>query len=1092
VGALTLQVSGGFVGRERDLAELDAVLTLATAGRGELVLIAGEAGIGKTRLAEMAAERAHAMGMQVAWAGCWEAGAAPAFWPWRQLIREIAGDRAETANTPAGEPLARLLLGLPDAEPDGTRADPELARLELFEAVAAQVRSAARGRPLLLVFDDLHWADAPSIRLLTFVAPLLRAMPVVVLGTSRDTELGAGNPFWEALPGLLRHGRKLLLTGLTAPEIGQLVAVLTGARPSSETEAAIHRHTGGNPLFARELVRLLDAQQALDRFAEADGGIGVPEGVRTVLGRRVARLSDRCQAALSAAAALGQEFTLEAVQQVTGVETAALLALLDEAVAARLVREAGVGRYAFGHALIRQAVYDELGLARRVRLHQQVGEALEALRDRGMAVDPAELAHHFRLAAPGGSAARAVRYATEAAERAMAMLAYEDAVSLYQRALAALELAPAAADRVALLLALADAQVAAGDLPAARNSYEQAAALARSAGNPEQLARAALGMGSGPAGFEVALLDRSQLDLLEEALAALGDERSALRAWVMARLSVALSYSDSVERRLALSEAAVDVARRSGDDAALAYGLAAHCDAIAGPADCERRLAETAEIVRLARALSDRRLELLGRRMRVVALLEVGNIAGADAEIEAFAHVAASVRQPLYQWYVPLWRGMRALMSGHLDEAERRATEAAAIGRRAHSENAGVLSGGLRFFTLRERGEFGQAAELLVGVAEYLAELGIQAWATVALSRAETRRHAEARGLLDRGAAGELAAAPLDSEWLPVMVQLTETVATVGGHPLAGQLYEMLLLYRSRFTVEGIGAAYHGSVERHLGRLAGLLGRRQAAADHFEAALVANRGLGAPLLIAHTLRDAGRALGQRERLAEALAIYRELGLDYWAREMERLLGPAPLADAPAAPVGNVFRKEGEFWTIGFAGRVVHLKDAKGLRDLARLLAQPGREMHVLDLAGNPGPPRRQQSASALAQELREATDAGEAIDAQAREAYKARLVELEAELEEADAAGDAERSARAQEERDALLTQLAAAYGLGGRARRSGDVVERARTAVTWRIRDALGRVEAAHPQLGRHLRRSVKTGTFCVYNPDEPVPWNL
>jgi tetratricopeptide (TPR) repeat protein len=1089
---MAVQAKWDFIGRERELAELEAVLRLPGVGQGELVLIGGEAGIGKTRLAEMAAESARRAGLQVAWAGCPEDRAVPAFWPWTQLLHAIVPDRTESTNAPAAEPLARLLR-TPGIEPDAKENDPELARLQLFEAVAGQVRATAENRPLLLVLDDLHWADPSSIRLLAFVATMLRAIPAIVVGTYRDTEADPDSSFGEALPQLLRLGRKLSLAGLTAPEVGQLVTQLTGAQPSSETTVAIHQHTAGNPFFTRELVRLLETQEVLDRLGNGSiPQVGLPEGVRAVLRRRLARLSDQCRAVLAFGAALGQEFTLDPVQRVTGLASLPLLEYLDEAMAARLVHEVGVGRYAFSHAFTREAVYRELGLARRVRLHEQVGEALEALRGRGLAVEPVELAHHFRLAAPAGSAAKAVHYAVEAGDRAMAMLAHEDAVRLYESALAGLDLAPSAVDRAELLLALADARVAAGDLPGARQTYQQAAAEARTSGSPSQLARAALGMGSGPTGFEVALLDRSQLDLLEEALAALGDRPSALRAWVLARLSVALSYTDSVERRIVLSEAAVEVARRTGDTAALAYALSAHCDCIAGPAGCEQRLDETAEIVSLARTLGDRRMEMLGRRMRLVALLEVGDIAGADAEVEAYAHLAESVRQPLFQWYVPLWRGLRALMSGRLDEAERFAAEAASIGQRASSENAAVLSGGLQWFVLRERGDYRQAEELLGTAFDYMADLGIQAWVTVALARAEAGRLAEARALLDRGVAGEVAAAPLDSEWLPVIAQLTEAAAVLNGHPLAGQLYELLAPHRSRFTVEGIGCAYHGSVERHLGVLAALLDRRQSAAGHFEAALAANRRLGAPLLVAHTLRDWGRWLGERERLAEALAIYRELGLEFWARFMENLLGPGPVAEAGATPEGNVFRKEGDFWTVGFANRVARLKDAKGLRDLARLLAQPGREMHVLDLADGRGSRRGLDRASAAAQGLRAAGDSWEVIDAEAREAYKTRLGELDADLEEADRAGDIERSARAREERDALVAQLAAAYGLGGRARRSGDAAERARSAVTWRIRDALVRIEAAHPELGHHLRHSVRTGTFCVYDPEEPADWCL
>jgi len=311
---------------------------------------------------------------------------------------------------------------------------------------------------------------------------------------------------------------------------------------------------------------------------------------------------------------------------------------------------------------------------------------------------------------------------------------------------------------------------------------------------------------------------------------------------------------------------------------------------------------------------------------------------------------------------------------------------------------------------------------------------------------------------------------PVDSEWLSMLAQLAQVIARIGGHPLAEWAYGALLPHRDLFGVEGIGAAWWGSVERPLGLLAASLGRTQEAVEHFDAAVVANGATGCPLCVAATLRDAGLALGDQERLGAALTLFRELGVSRRVAELDGLIAPAQPA--------NVFHREGDVWTLGYAGRVVLLKDVKGLRDLATLIAHPGREVAASDLASAPG---------AVPQ-----AGLGDVVDRRARAAYKARLLELDGELEEADRAGDTERSARAHEERAAILGQLAGAYGLGGRPRRIGDDTERARQAVTWRIRDALARVEAVHPPLGQHLRRSVRTGTFCVYAPDEPVDWSL
>ncbi|HYY23740.1 MAG TPA: hypothetical protein VE780_17890, partial [Thermoleophilaceae bacterium] len=722
----------------------------------------------------------------------------------------------------------------------------------------------------------------------------------------------------------------------------------------------------------------------------------VPETVRGVLVRRLERLSDDCRRVLETGAVIGDEFSIAVLEKVTATPRERLLELVDEAVAAQLLGETGVATCRFSHGLVRAALYDGLGVARRVRLHERVGAALEALRDRGHDVEVVGLARHFSESAAAGSAAKAVGYCVEAAHSAMSRCAYESAVSLYERALAALELDPSAADRCAVLLGLGEAQVAAGNLDGARRTYLAAASLARTAGRPVQLARAALGVGSG-GGFEVTLADREQVDLLEEALAGLGPEPSGLRAMVTARLSVALTLSGPLERRLALSDEAVAMARAVADAGVLAYALAAHCDAIAGPADTERRREESGEIIRLAVSTGDRATELLGRRLLVVALFELGEVGALDAEIEAYARLAGLVRQPLYGWYVPLWRGARALMQGDLARSRKLADQASAVGAQAQSENAAILADALRWYVEREAGVFDPSPAVFDRLLPLEPALGTQVSVTIALVIAEAGRHDQARSRLNSAAPG-IRALPVDSEWISSIVQLAQTIAEIGGHELAQWAYDALLPHRRLFGVEGIGAAWSGSVERPLGLLAVVLGRRRDAEAHFDAAVAANRTAGSPLYVARTLRDAGFALGDPTRLAAALHAYRELGIGGRVAELQGRLGefhPSP----------NLFRREGEVWTLAFAGKSVRLKDAKGLHDLAALLARPGREVAAAELAGAIGAPRQ--------------ADLGERLDEQATQAYKARLVELEAELEEADATGNAARSERAHKERDA-------------------------------------------------------------------------
>ncbi len=364
-----------------------------------------------------------------------------------------------------------------------------------------------------------------------------------------------------ATPSTLLEGYAghIRLRGL---DIGQMPA-LVGSVADEVDAGALHHHTGGNPLFALEMARLLDAQRTGSTLVAGDMP-PVPATVRGVLTRRLDALTPDCRAALDVATVVGEEFGLDVVEMVTGLGRDRLLELVDEAVRAHVLRDAGVAAYAFTHPLVRATLYDDLRIARRVRLHERVGVALEARRVQGGDVDPAALAHHFLEAAPGGTAAKAASYALEAASRAMAHLAYESAVGLYEQALAVLELDPTAADRCEVLLGLGAAELAAGRQPVARAVHLEAAELARAAGRADRVARAALGVGGG-GGFEVALGDREQIDLLEEARRGLGSEPSAIVAQVTARLSVALSLSGADERRLELSEEALAMARAVGD-----------------------------------------------------------------------------------------------------------------------------------------------------------------------------------------------------------------------------------------------------------------------------------------------------------------------------------------------------------------------------------------------------------------------------------------------------------------------------------------------------------------------------------------------
>jgi hypothetical protein len=441
-----------------------------------------------------------------------------------------------------------------------------------------------------------------------------------------------------------------------------------------------------------------------------------------------------------------------------------------------------------------------------------------------------------------------------------------------------------------------------------------------------------------------------------------------------------------------------------------------------------------------------------------------------DEEIAAFAAQADRLGQVVYSWYVPLWRGLRAVMEGRLDEAERLRRDATRLGEAAHSENAAMLTGSQATMLRCELGD----ADAIPFFDEVIARwpgLAIMARPQLAYAFAAAGDLARAKDVLAAIAVDDYKIDALGSEWLPSVVGLAYATALTGPATLASQVYDLLEPFRGRHAIDGIGCYDMGSVERPLGMLAASVGDSALAREHFDAALQEHRRIGASLLVAGTLRDAAVALDDHEMLVDANAHYAALGLDTL-----ETIDVAKILPAPHAP--NVFRHEGDVWLVGLNGTSTRVRGTKGIRDIATLLARPAEEVHVLDLVAE-GPTLRSEAA-------------GDPIDDVARSSYRARLLEIDAELTEADERSDVGRSDRLHTEREALIGELSHAYGLGGRTRRRGDSAERARSAVTQRIRDAITRIDALHPDLGAHLRRSIRTGTFCSYQPDRPAKWDL
>ena len=1113
-----------FVGRQRELAELRAGLEDAVGGRGRFFLVVGEAGIGKTRLAEELAREAAERGGVALWGRCWEGEGAPPYWPWVQVIRALLqGVPAEELRPAVGAGAPYLVPLVPelgerfrDLPALSTSPRSEHARFYLFDAVATLLRSAAQRTPLVLVLDDLQWADAPSLLLLQFLAHELRDVRILLLGTYREVEVRQAPAVAEILGALGRDGHHVPLRGLGEEEVRRFLEETIGRSPAPVLVRAVHRETEGNPFFVDEIVRLLVAERALERHEDpSPGRFPVPQGVREAIRRRLAPLPPPAREALALASVVGREFDLAILHRACGLDPEALLETLGPALAREIVvREpGGVGRYRFAHALIRETLYEELGPAERIRLHGQIGEVLEEVHRTDPTPHLTALAHHFLEAAPARGADKALVYSTRAGRHAAASLAYEAAAAHFQSALEVLGLARPGdeRERCELLLARGDVQWKSGDGRGARETFQQAAEIARRIGDAPLLARSALGFageGSRLLWVRSEVVDQPRIELLEEALHRLGDGDPGLRAQLLARLAINLYWAPEPERVVALSEEAVRLARQLGDPRLLAAVLRARWIALWRPEGAAERLAIADEILHLGERTGDRELALLGHRFRIVGFLEHGDVVATDREIEAWAQIAGELRQPLYLTDLAIWRATRAIMDGRFADGEEQAQRAVELGQREPDVQP-ILRHEIQTFLLHfHKGCLDQ----LVGRSQ--PRTGVPATMFQRCARAfvwsETGRQAEARRELS-ALAKEGFPLPRDGAWVVSMSLLSAVAAELNDRTSAAQLYELLMPYAGRVGIFAAGLACWGSVSYHLGLLASTLGRVADAIRHYEDAATVHERMGARPFLAWTqlaharlllTRDAGARRGEAAALlTSALATARELGMDGLVAKVRRLgLDAAPTAGAQEPADGEaVFRNEGDVWTVIYAGTSVRLKHSKGLGDIAILLANRGRDIHVADLiaasAGAPPDPRSTPAADLVAQGLRVSRGAsGDAVlDHRARADYRERLAGLHRELEDAERCNDEGRVARARAEFDFIAGELASAFGLGGRGRRAGSPIERARKAVASRIRFSLAHIARVHPALASHLRRYIRTGTVCSYVvPDEPVRWRV
>jgi class 3 adenylate cyclase len=899
--ALLTDVGRIFVGRDEQLKRLGHLWKEAANGERRAVLVAGEPGVGKTRLGAELAGLVHDEGSTVLAGRCDEDLGVP-FQPFVEALRHLV-QHVDPSELPkrlgrhAGE-LERLLPGLRDHLPDAApllQSDPETERYRLFEAVTAWLAELSRDTALLMILDDLQWAAKPTLQLLRHVARSPEPMKLLIVGTYRDTDLHHDHPLVELLADLRRQPgiERLSLSGFDEAGVADFVARAAGHDLDEDGFAlvrAIHAETEGNPFFVREILRHLTETEAIiqrdGRFVTrlAVEELGIPEGVREVVGRRVSRLSRSANQVLRVAAVVGTEFELAVVGRAGGIGDDAVLTAAEEAMSARLLLEipSAAARYRFAHALVRDTLYDQQSAARRVGLHRRVAEAIEELHATDLDDHLPGLAHHWaRGAVQAEETARAIDYAVRAGDRALAQLAADEAAAYYRHALELRDVAGAPADRdqCRLLIALGEAQRRAGD-PDHRQTLLDASLLASRLCDAALLTQAALANRRGLF-TRFGPVDEERVAAIEVALTAVGPADSPERARLLSALATELHFAGD-ERPVELGREGLAIARRLGETSTLAEAVEAVWLAVRDPVALPERAALADELTHIAAQVGDPVLEFHAAFVAFLTASEQGDLPSADEALQRCDGVARDVGQPLLRWRTAYLQTHRAFMDGRLEDAERSALDALRFGELAREPDGRAFSD---IYLIRLlQGQVEEAVEMVRDLDDSLTFLpvfpAIFAWAC-----AEAGQTDEAEALIARAREADFGGRRYDYLWLSTLAVLSRACTGLGDKATAKELYDRLRPHHAAFAMGQ--AVWFGPVAYDLGRLATLLGRHDDADAHFAEAVEIQLRTGARGMLAHTHLAWARMLlvraqpgdteRAREQLNHAQQTARELG-----------------------------------------------------------------------------------------------------------------------------------------------------------------------------------------------------------------------
>ncbi len=1109
-----------FVGRNAELSELERAMVAASNGQITLQLLSGEPGIGKTTLARAFEAQACNQGFVAAWGRCWEAGSAPAFWPWKGILKSCASIIGEAR-------FSELLTGsfdldeLPDSLRGGLPATfnqhhsdgrvitlNEGARLRVFEAISQVLAESCKNTKLLIIFDDMHAADASSLTLLLYIMRQLAEVPLMILGAYRTKEAESSTEISQPLAKVAREGHTIELGGLNEQHSAELYKQFTGELITPKLAEELEAVSGGNPLFFTEFARLQSQRNQLD-------GAALPLVLKDILEQRIRLLSPDCLEALATAALIGREFSSRLLVMALNNSGSEPESLLAPALELNIVERLSVGAaptlasdYRFNHDFIREFFSRKITSKQCQQLHQNIALAMERARS-DIAFPLSTVARHYHASLPISPLGTVIKRLRTAATAALRSGAYEEALELSSLSLNAL-LASGGdnhRDAAEAYLVAGRSSLALGEFKQAKTNFNLSFDEACNAKSGRDAIRAALGCGAmtdiGNTGPKLISQLRRGLELAEA-------DEIALRSLAMARLAQALLYSHEREEAKRQAHEARDLCQKCDDPVVHAQVLHFTAQAIYEPGNIATRISDAQRIITLAQQAGNARIEVLGLEELIQHSLEAGNFVQADHSRSMLKKIAEELQNNLPTWLAMTHEALRLAIAGHFDDAEAQAVKALEHG----SGNSNLMAWMLYFAMLHQLHWHRNTVELAIPTLEETRrQLPQSSSAHIGLLYAQSEVTPDDPAIvaeLDQYVRNDFSDIAPDTYWLISMGMLSEIAVSADHQLAAARLYERLLPHADQHALIYHGC-YRGSVSRTLGQLAQCGGDYASADSHYLYAINAERKMHsiayecyARINRVEALLDSRRP-NQTSHIADECAVIEKYlanfnfprALKQYETLQLRLKNPNNTKSAvPAIQCRVQLRKEAQYWSLAVEGRLHRVRHSTGLDYLSQLLTSAGRPISAVDLVTSSAN-TAQKTAPDETQGCTVTNNLGassELLDPQARAQYKQRIESLRDSIAEAENNNDLGSLTRHQAEMDIVTEQLIAATGIGGRPREFSSHADRARSAATKAIRTTIKKIAQLEPAIGSYLQDNIKTGRFCEYKPGamQQVGWEI